>query len=422
MNDHAALATLFARPDLARVLDILDGDGEETRVVGGAVRNTLMGMAVSDVDLATTAEPNVVVRRARRAGLTVIPTGIAHGTVTVLVESKPFEVTTLRRDVTTDGRHATVVFGRDFAEDARRRDFTMNALSASRDGALHDPVGGLSDLHARRVRFIGDARTRIREDYLRILRLFRFHAAYGEGPLDIPARDAAIAERHGLATLSAERINAEIAKLLVARRAAEVVPEIAETGLLGLVLGGVAYPARFAHAVVIAGVDTDAVSRLAALAVMTNEDVSRLRERLRLSNAATRRLERIAAMLEACHGMRTIDDASVDTMLFRHEDRAAVRDALVMLHTDSGAADDDPDWRRAHLRAAQAPVPDLPVSGDDFLRRGVPPGRNIGAALKTLQARWIRAGFPRDPAVLARLVDEVVRDSGQAHSNSTLSP
>ena len=412
MTAHDALTALFARPDLARLLDVLDGDGEETRVVGGAVRNTLMGIAVSDVDLATTAEPNVVVRRARRAGLTVIPTGIAHGTVTVLVEGRPFEVTTLRQDVETDGRHATVAFGRDFAQDAQRRDFTMNALSASRDGALHDPVGGLSDLHARRVRFIGDARTRIREDYLRILRLFRFHAAYGEGPLDIPARDAAIAERHGLATLSAERINAEIAKLLVARRAAEVVPEIAETGLLGLVLGGVAYAARFAHAVGIGGNDADGVSRLAALAVMTSEDVLPIRERLRLSNAATRRLERIAAILEACHGMRTIADADIDELLFRQEDRAAVRDALLLLHTDSGAAHDDLDWCRAHRRAAQAPVPDLPVSGDDFLRRGVPPGRSIGAALKTLQARWIRAGFPRDPAVLARLVDEVVQDSG----------
>lgn len=422
MTVHDTLTTLFARPDLARVLDILDGDGEETRVVGGAVRNTLMGVAVSDVDLATTAEPGVVVRRARRAGLTVIPTGIAHGTVTVLVEGRPFEVTTLRRDVTTDGRHAVVAFGRDFAEDARRRDFTMNALSASRDGTLHDPVGGLPDLQARRVRFIGDARTRIREDYLRILRLFRFHAAYGEGPLDISARDAAIAERHGLATLSAERINMEIAKLLVARRAAEVVPEIAETGLLGLVLGGVPYATRFAHAVAIAGDDADAVSRLAALTVATREDVSRIRARLRLSNAATRRLERIAAMLESSHGIRTIGDADVDALLFRHEDRTAVCDALTLLHIGSGAADDSPDWRKAHLRAAQAPVPDFPVSGDDFLRRGVPPGRNIGAALKTLQARWIRAGFPRDPAVLARLVDEVVRDSSQDHSNSTLNP
>ena len=412
MTEPAALAALLARPDLIRILDVLDGDGEETRIVGGAVRNTLMGIAVSDVDLATTAEPNVVVRRARRAGFTVIPTGIAHGTVTVLVEGRPFEVTTLRRDVTTDGRHAIVAFGRDFAEDAERRDFTMNALSVSRNGVLHDPVGGLPDLHARHVRFIGDARTRIREDYLRILRLFRFHAAYGEGPLDIAARDAAIMERHGLATLSAERINMEIAKLLVARRAAEVVPEIAETGLLGLVLGGVANAARFASAVAIAGDDADGVSRLSALTVMTGEDVPRVRERLRLSNAATKRLERIAAILEISHGIRTIDDADVDALLFRHDDRAAVRDALVLLHADGGGARYDPDWRKAHLRAAQAPIPDLPVSGNDLLRRGVPPGRSVGAALKTLQARWIRAGFPRDPAVLARLVDEVVRDAG----------
>ena len=408
MSDGDALGALLARPDVARLLDALDGGGEETRIVGGAVRNTLMGLPVSDVDLATTAEPPVVIARARGAGLTVIPTGIAHGTVTVLIDGKPFEVTTLRHDVTTDGRHAVVAFGRDFAEDARRRDFTMNALSVSRDGMLHDPVGGLPDLHARRVRFIGDARTRIREDYLRILRLFRFHAAYGEGPLDTSARDAAIAERHGLQRLSAERLNVEISKLLVAPRAPEVVTEIADTGLLGLVLGGVAYPARFTRAVAITGDRLDAVSRLAALTVATQEDAARLRTRLRLSNAATRRLEETAAILATCHAMPALGASEVDALLFRHKDRALVCDALTMLQAQSVAADDNPSWRDARTRASEAPVPNLPVSGDDLLKRGVTPGRDVGAALKALQARWIRAGFPRDPAVLARLVDEVV--------------
>lgn len=410
MNDGEALAALLARPDVARLLDVLDGDGEETRIVGGAVRNTLMGLPVSDVDLATTAEPPVVIARARGAGLTVIPTGIAHGTVTVLIDGKPFEVTTLRHDVTTDGRHAVVAFGRDFAEDARRRDFTMNALSVSRDGTLHDPADGLPDLHARRVRFIGDARTRIREDYLRILRLFRFHAAYGDGPLDTSARDAAIAERHGLQRLSAERLNVEIAKLLVAPRAPDVVTEIADTGLLGLVLGGVTYPARFARAVAIMGSALDAVSRLAALTVATQEDAARLRTRLRLSNAATRRLEEIAAILAACHAMPAIAASDVDALLFRHKDRTLVRDALAILQAQSATGDDDASWRDARTRAGEAPVPNLPVSGDDLLKRGVTPGRGVGAALKALQARWIRAGFPRDPAVLARLVDEVVRE------------
>ena len=370
-----------------------------------------MGVAVSDIDLATTAEPAAVMSRARKArDCPSIPTGIAHGTVTVLVEGRPFEVTTLRHDVATDGRHASVAFGRDFDEDARRRDFTMNALSVSRDGALHDPVGGLPDLHARRVRFIGDARTRIREDYLRILRLFRFHAAYGEGPLDIAARDAAVAERGGLERLSAERVNGEIAKLLAAPRAPEVVVEIAETGLLGLVLGGVAHAGRFARAVALCGEELDAVSRLAALTLMVREDTGRLREHLRLSNAATRRLEAVAAILERFQAAGAVSESGVDALLFECKDRGVVRDALIILHAGSGAPIDDEAWRKARARAADAPMPDLPVSGNDFLQRGVPPGRSVGAALKMLQARWIRAGFPRDPAILAQLVDGVARE------------
>lgn len=184
-------ASLLAHAPLARVLDVLDGDGEEARLVGGAVRNALMQRPVSDHDIATTAPPEIVMARAQAAGLKVKPTGIAHGTVTVLVGRQPFEVTTLREDIETDGRHAVVCFGRDFAQDALRRDFTINALSLSRDGTIHDYAGGLDDLARRRVRFIGDPATRIREDYLRILRFFRFSAEYGEGPLDADGLAAA---------------------------------------------------------------------------------------------------------------------------------------------------------------------------------------------------------------------------------------
>lgn len=406
-----SFADLLARPSVARLLSVLDGDGEEARIVGGAVRNTLMDLPVADVDLATTAEPPVVVSRARKAGLTVIPTGIAHGTVTVVVDGAPFEVTTLRRDVDTDGRHAVVAFGRDFDADAQRRDFTMNALSLERDGTLHDPVGGLSDVLARRVRFIGDPRTRIREDYLRILRLFRFHAAYGIGALDTRARDATIAERDGLARLSAERVNAELSKLLGASRAAEVLGEFAETGLLGRLLGGVCYTSRFARAVATEtalGRRAEPVARLAALALATREDAARLRERLRLSNAAERRFGQIAAGLER-NGTSVPTVADVDEMLYRSAGRDAVRDTLILLHASRRASVDDVRWRGLHEHAALAPIPHLPASGNDFLQRGLAPGPTVGAALKALQAQWIRAGFPRDPATIARLIDGVLR-------------
>ena len=217
---------------LARLLQVLDCDGEEARVVGGAVRNALLGEPISEFDVATTAVPQEVIRRATAAGFKPVPTGIDHGTVTVVIESRPFEVTTLRQDLETFGRHANVRFGRDWRADAGRRDFTMNALSASADGVVHDYVGGRADLEARRVRFIGDAQTRIAEDYLRILRFFRFHAAYGRGLPDAAGLAACIAARAGLAQLSRERVRMELLKLLLARHATPALVAMAESGLL----------------------------------------------------------------------------------------------------------------------------------------------------------------------------------------------
>src|SRR5262245_46618030 len=198
---------------LAALLAALDRDGEQARVVGGAVRNVLLGEPHGDIDIATTAPPDEVIRRVQAAGFKPVPTGIEHGTVSVVADSRPFEVTTLREDVETFGRHAKVAFGRDWRRDAERRDFTMNALSLARDGTIFDYVGGLADVAARRVRFIGDAATRIAEDYLRILRFFRFHAAYGEGAPDPEGVAACIAGRAGLERLSRERIRMEMLKL-----------------------------------------------------------------------------------------------------------------------------------------------------------------------------------------------------------------
>ncbi len=216
-------------------------------MVGGAVRNALIGVAPGDIDIATTAPPQEVIRRVEAAGLKAVPTGLAHGTITVVVDGHPFEVTTLREDVETFGRHATVAFGRDWRRDAERRDFTMNALSASRDGVVHDYVGGLADIAQRRVRFIGEAGTRIAEDYLRILRFFRFHAVYGEGPPDATGVAACIAGRAGLAQLSRERIRMEMMKLVLGKHAVPMLVVMAESGLLEQVLGGVPYLASCAN-------------------------------------------------------------------------------------------------------------------------------------------------------------------------------
>ncbi|MBV9078214.1 MAG: CCA tRNA nucleotidyltransferase, partial [Methylobacteriaceae bacterium] len=242
--DLDAPARLLAHRRVARLLDALAAEGEETRLVGGAVRNALLARPVSDIDLATTALPSRVAELARAARLKAVPTGIEHGTVTVLVEGQAFEVTTLREDVDTDGRHATVRFGRDFSADAARRDFTINALFLARDGRIHDTVGGLADLAARRVRFIGEPRRRIREDYLRTLRFFRLTAEYGEGAPDRDGLAACVAERAGLAMLSRERIRAELVKLVLARRGPELLAVLSGTGLLARLTGGVAEPGR----------------------------------------------------------------------------------------------------------------------------------------------------------------------------------
>jgi poly(A) polymerase len=405
----AALATLFDDKDLLGVLAALAQDGEETRIVGGALRNALLGRPAREIDLATTLLPEAVTARANAVGLRVIPTGVAHGTVTVLAGERTFEVTTLREDIATDGRHAKVRFGRDFETDALRRDFTMNALSTTREGRLFDYTGGLADIAARKVRFIGEPARRIEEDYLRILRFFRFSADFGEGPLDCAGHSAALRQREGLASLSRERIHAELLKLLCARRAADVCAEICADGLLHPLLALAPNPARLRRVVAIGdGLRQDPLLRLAALCVKLPEDAARLRERLRLSNAEGERLEGAALALTGLHGLNEppVPDG-LRGLLFRHG-RQAAGDAIILAQADARPGHDD-EWERARQFLRDTEEPRLPFSGADFIARGITEGRAIGEGLKQLQKRWIDAGFPTDPARLARLLDETPR-------------
>jgi poly(A) polymerase len=402
-----ALAALFDDKSLLGVLAALDQEGEETRIVGGALRNALLGRPAREIDLATTLLPEAVMARATAAGLRAIPTGIAHGTVTVLAGERTFEVTTLREDIATDGRHAKVRFGRDFETDALRRDFTMNALSTTRDGRLFDYAGGLADIAARKVRFIGEPPRRIAEDYLRILRFFRFSADFGEGPLDCAGRSAAVRQREGLASLSRERIHAELLKLLCARRAAYVCAEICADGLLHPLLALAPNPARLRRVMAIGdGLPQDPLLRLAALCVKLPEDAARLRERLRLSNAGAERLEGAALALTRLHGL-TEPPNELRGLLFRHG-RQGAGDAIILAQADAPPGHDD-EWARARKFLRDTEVPRLPFSGADFVARGITEGRAIGEALRDLQARWMEAGFPKDPASLARLLDETLR-------------
>ncbi|MFL5054913.1 MAG: CCA tRNA nucleotidyltransferase [Microvirga sp.] len=407
--DRPLLAELLSRPALRRLIAALDGDGEETRIVGGAVRNALLGRPVADVDLATTATPDTVAARAKAAGFKPVPTGIAHGTVTVVADGAPYEVTTLREDVETHGRRATVRFGRDFRADAQRRDFTINALSVGADGTVHDYVGGLADLEAHRVVFIGEPAARIREDYLRILRFFRFHAAYGEGPLDPAGFSAALAERSGLAMLSRERVRAELLKLVAARRAVEVVQALADSGFAQRFLGGVVEIGRFARAVGFEheeGGHPDPVHRLAALAVMVAEDADRLRDLLRLSGAEHARLAAYAAVLARMKSRAEPLDAAAVRRFVAEAGIATVRDVLT-------ATEGEPrprltgDGLQAYRRfaAGEEAAPQFPLKGADLVRRGIAKGPEVGRRLERAREAWLAEGCLLDPAATARLLD-----------------
>jgi poly(A) polymerase len=418
--------THLRQDPLARALEALNGGGEETRLVGGAVRDLALGEPAVDFDLTTTATTDEVIRRAEGAGFKVALTGLAHGTVTIVVHGHPIETTTLREDVETNGRWAKVAFGRDFAADARRRDFTINALSLSADGTVHDYVGGLEDLGGRRVRFIGDAEARIREDYLRILRFFRFSARFAASGLDREGLSAAIRTRDGLARLSRERMRVELMKLLAAPRASEVVQTMGESGFLEPILGGIGYTKRLSRLIAIEaerGHGPDALLRLiaflrlAALGVAIPEDADRLRDRLRLANAEADRLRSAATALIGLHG--TTAPPSFDglrTLLF-NAGREAARDALMLAQAESEEPPSDAAFAAADRFLADAPEPKLPISGADLIARGVAAGRPVGGALRAFQALWIRAGFPKEPETLARLLEEAVAESARTEAS-----
>jgi poly(A) polymerase len=389
----------------ARVLKLLNVDGEEARVVGGAVRNALLDLPIGDVDIATTALPEEVIRRAKAAGIKSVPTGIEHGTVTLVIDAHPFEVTTLREDTETFGRKAKVAFGRDWVRDAERRDFTINGLSVDGEGLVHDYVGGLEDIAARRVRFIGEPEKRIAEDYLRILRFFRIHAAYGAGEPDRAGYLACIGARAGLVNLSAERIRVEILKLMVANGAAVAVNAMVEGGLLLPIFGGVAYTGPFAVAISAEralGLAPDPVRRLGALAVAVTEDARRVATRLRLTNAETKTLDSMGHRWWRLAGM---DEARARRRLYRlGEER--YRNRLILAWARSGDTADAASWRKLADLPARWTAPKFPLKAADFIARGMAQGAELGQALALAEDAWLAAEFPLDRPTLETIADQ----------------
>jgi poly(A) polymerase len=383
------------RRGMAKLLRALGGDEGLTRYVGGAVRDDLLGLKVSDVDLATRLRPQQVVERLEAAGIKAVPTGIDHGTITAVSAGHPVEVTSLRRDLSTDGRHATVAYTDDWQEDAARRDFTINALSADPiTGELYDYFGGLDDLAARRVRFIGEPLERIAEDHLRILRFFRFHARFGSGEPDTAALAACTRRANDLMALSRERIADELLKLLCVADPAPTVAIMLEHGILTPVLPEIR-PERVAalEAVVAAErkarLRPDPLRRLAALLPSDPKVAEAIAVRLKLSNKARKRL--------ACMASSELG-SSPQALAYRLGSECAADRLLLAGRAADAAAIST--WK----------APRLPISGGALIARGLVAGPIVARTLRRIEADWLEAGFP-DGEALDRIVAEALRDA-----------
>ena len=387
-----------------------------SRFVGGCVRNALLGQPVDDIDIATQLTPDQIVPAAETAGLRAIPTGVEHGTVTLLSGGAPYEVTTLRRDVETDGRRAVVAFTEDWAEDAARRDFRLNALYADSEGRLFDPTGGgLDDLGARRIVFIGKAEDRIREDYLRILRFFRFNAWYGRGALDEAGLAACAALKDGLSAISSERLWKELAKLLKADDPRASLAAMQDSGVLAALIPE-AREASLAARLIAIDLDSffapDPVQRLAALIGADGDTAPAVATRLRLSNAERDRL------IAAC---------GTDPRIVSFLSPKAVRQTLYALGQEAftdrvklgWAASDNPrqtpQWRALLAMAEGYRRPVLPISGKDAEAAGVPKGPLMGEVLREVEAWWIDADFTDDKFSLIERLKAVSQALVRAH-------
>jgi poly(A) polymerase len=383
----------MVEPATLAVLDALAAGGAVARFVGGSVRDALLGRPIGDIDIATPAPPERVIELLEKRGIKVVPTGLAHGTVTAITGTPPryFEITTLRRDVETYGRRARVAFDADWAADAARRDFTINAIFLDPDGTIHDPVGGLADLRASRVRFVGDPTTRIAEDVLRILRYYRFEARFGTGLGDPPARAACRAMAHLLPNLSAERVAQELVRLLETSDPVPGLRMMQEDGVLSVILPEARRLDRLLHIVAVEP-ERDPLRRLAALIEVDGAGAIALAERLHLSNAWRDRLHSLAPPWAidprwdvAAHRRalyRLGAERYRDIALLMAAEGAMSRDRLVELLALAG------DWT--------APV--FPLAGHDVTALGIPPGPRIGRLLDAVREWWEAGDFTADRA------------------------
>ncbi|HEX5377052.1 MAG TPA: CCA tRNA nucleotidyltransferase [Phenylobacterium sp.] len=399
MTERLGQRPWMTSPQVTRVFDALEALGGPgcVRFVGGCIRNALLKTAVDDVDIATVLTPDQVTEALTKAGIKAVPTGIDHGTVTAVADSKPFEITTLRRDVVTDGRRAVVAFTTDWSQDAQRRDFTLNAIYADRDGTLFDPTGrGIEDARAGRIVFVGDPATRIAEDHLRILRYFRFLAWYGKGAPDPAAVAACHAGRELISSLAAERISKEMLKLVAADEPRPALRLMAETGVLAQVLPSAKDLSAFEALVAIESdmlFVNDPVLRLATLLPDDQVGAAQAAERLRLSNetrdrlaAAMGKTPRITSWMSPRESRRAVYSLGAQTF--------ADRVKLAWARSQRSAAAHQ--WRGLLALGESWTPPAFPLTGQDVLNSGVPKGPMVGEVLREVEEWWIDHDFIDD--------------------------
>ena len=394
LQETTRLSAVVNRPEVQKLLALLNDQQARTMIVGGAVRNALLDRAVTDIDLATTLVPEEVIARAKKAKIKTVATGLEHGTLTLVCDSHAFEVTTLRKDIETDGRHATIAYSASFVEDAERRDFTMNALYADQHAMLYDPVSGLDDLRKGHLRFLGNAQTRIREDYLRILRFFRFFADYADDSIDATGLAACIALKDGLATLSRERIACDTVKLMQ------------DNDLLASFLPARISVHRLASLLTLAP-QCEPMTRLFVLLWPDQPMIAACQAALRLSNGQTKHLSDLDKALRSLPEPRAQGiepPPSLHLWAFR-QGQQITREALLLHAAESGHT-------RAELDALYAQIADVPerspFSGRDFLELGCKAGPVLGKMLEKVEALWIDEGFPSDREAHKALVLRVV--------------
>ena len=378
---------------LQTILGILNDHKEQARIVGGAVRNHLLARPIQDIDIAVKHPPQTVLQLAKKAGIKAIPTGLDHGTVTLVHNQQHFEVTTLREDIKTDGRHATVAFGTSWLQDAKRRDFTINALYLSSDGRLHDPLGtGLKDIAARRVRFIGDAKTRIKEDQLRILRFYRFAAHYHKGPLDREAVATTIQQRRGLTHLSKERIQSELIKLLQALQPRPVLQTLYQTGLLQQILASAPNWALLERLLAIEstlGQAANPILRLGIIAAYHQGDINRLGVRLALSKAEQTTLRLSLAERPFAKATESGPDIKAHKKCHYQLGWASYQLAFMASWARSQQEPTSKTISDLFQTAESWPAHQFPLTGQDLIHQGVKPGPELGALLSQLEELWL---------------------------------